>query len=150
MRGKPAEVLAITTVLAAIIVVFLAVRWMIPSRFKQPMKRGFRPSNLAQVLPVALASLIGLFGLTLLSGHVRGTYVSYLAWHSRLALPFVATVLLWIGWSRVKRPQMFEMVGREEAARRLKTLMPPKLRLAFAGSIVVSAIVGILWAGGYP
>jgi hypothetical protein len=142
--------LAITTVLAATIVAFLAARWMIPSRYKQPIESGFRPSNLAQALPIVLSSLLGLFGLILLSGHAPGTYVSYLAWDSRLAVPFVTTVLLWIGWSRVKRPQMFEMVGRKEAGRRLKTLMPPKLRLAFAGSIVVSAIVGIPWAGGYP
>jgi hypothetical protein len=150
MRGKPAELLAMTTVLAATIVAFLAVRWMIPSRYKQPMRHGFRPASLARVLPVGLASLIGLFGLTLLSGRARGTYFRYVAWDIRLALPFVTTVLLWIGWSRVKRPQMFEVVGYEEAARRLKILMPPKLRLGFACTVVVSAALGILWAGRYP
>lgn len=150
VKGTVAEVLAIATVVVCLALLAIPGRLIVPAEHRRTLRESSSRFNLMIIIPIFGAALIGLFGLALVRGGGRGTYLDYLSWWGRLSLPPVILIGSGFVWVRRRHPEMFQAVGFERARIVVRKVMSFKRQAVFFAALIVSGAVGAVWAGQHP
>ncbi len=137
----------LTAYVAAIILSGAFVRALLPNEVRRPWREVLGNRRAAGGLVIVASSILAAIGLISLSSGTRDPgYWKSLAWTIKVFTPPLVFFLGWLGWLRIKRPELFES-RTADGANASRTGISRRAIRVLALLAGISFCLSYLWAG---